>query len=184
MRTDVRKARDTDLRRGALRRPRRPQLERSGAEADLPRKGGRHALERRRAHVFRRSTPGRVGDRAAQPPRWGHDRPRPEARCALGLGGRKVDSRDVDLLAAEEASLRIPGKPDHDLPFERLARGWAAEPRPVLRGRDVRLLAHALRPDHDVGQVEPDVREGGEELGVEAAGALMTLPAMPGLNEL
>src|SRR5512142_2195254 len=101
-----------------------------------------------------------------------------------GRGGREIDSRDVDLLAAEEAHLWIPGKPDHDLPLERVPCGRGAEPRRTLRGRDVRLLTYALRPDHDVGQVEPDIREGREQLGVEAACAVVALPAVAGLDEL
>ena len=51
-------------------------------------------------------------------------------------------------------------------------------------GRDVGLLADALRADHDVGQVEADVGERGQELGVEARRALVALPAVAGLHEL
>jgi hypothetical protein len=39
-------------------------------------------------------------------------------------------------------------------------------------------------PDHDVGQLEPDVRESGEQLGVEPACSVVTLPAMAALDEL
>ena len=81
---------------------------------------------------------------------------------------RKVDPEGVDLLAAEEPLLGIPREPDQDLPLEPALARRLAEPRRLLRRRDVRLLAHALRPDHDVGQVEADVREGGQQLGVEA----------------
>ena len=39
-----------------------------------------------------------------------------------------------------------------------------------------RLLDDALRPDHDVLQLEQDVREGGQQLGVEGRGALVPVP--------
>jgi hypothetical protein len=45
------------------------------------------------------------------------------------------------------------------------------------------VLAHALRPDHDVVQVEVDVRERGEELGVEPRRPLVALPARAGARD-
>ena len=53
-----------------------------------------------------------------------------------------------------------------------------------VRRRDVGLLADALRPDHDVGQVEADVGERGQQLRVEPRRALVALPAVAGLDEL
>src|SRR5881227_2653969 len=96
----------------------------------------------------------------------------------------KLEHRHVDLLASEEPSLGIPREPDHDLPLERLAGGRRAEPGGGLRRGDVGLLADALRPDDDVGQVEVDVRKRGQELRVEARSALVPLPAVTGLDEL
>src|SRR2546423_456098 len=54
----------------------------------------------------------------------------------------------------------------------------------ALAVRMAALLAHALRADHDVRQVEADVGERGQELGVEPRGALVALPAVARLNEL
>ena len=64
------------------------------------------------------------------------------------------------------------------LPLQPLAGRLVPQP-PRLVGRGhLRLLAHALRPDHDRGQVEVDVRKGGEQLRVEASRALVPLPAL------
>jgi hypothetical protein len=58
------------------------------------------------------------------------------------------------------------------------------EPTRLVRPRDDRLLAHALGADDDVVEVEVDIGEGGQELRVEARGALMTLPARTGAHDL
>src|SRR5207237_10625024 len=96
---------------------------------------------------------------AAEPPRPVNDRPRREARRSLTPSRRKLDPEGIDLLAAEEALLGIPREPDQDLPLQRALDRRHTEPRRLLGRRDVRLLAHALRADHAVGQFELDVRE-------------------------
>ena len=45
-----------------------------------------------------------------------------------------------------------------------------------MRAGHDRLLDDALRADHDVLELEDDVRERGQELGVEARGALVPVP--------
>ena len=67
---------------------------------------------------------------------------------------------------------------------EALAGRRDAEPVGRVGRRDVRLLAHALRADHDVGQVEADVGKRGQKLRVEARCAFVAFPAVTGLHEL
>src|SRR5438034_4818823 len=92
--------------------------------------------------------------------------------------------RRVDPLAAEEPLVRVPRKEDHDLPAEAFARGREAEPIGDVRAGHLGLLTDSLRADDDVRQVEVDVREGGEQLRVEARRAVVALPAVAGLDEL
>ena len=79
---------------------------------------------------------------------------------------------------------RIPREEDRVPPLEVLSRRLVLEPASLVRRRDARLLAHALRPDDDVLEVEVDVRERREELGVEARGALVALPARARAHDL
>src|SRR5206468_7209410 len=69
----------------------------------------------------------------------------------------------------------VPRKEDHHLPAEALARRREAEPSGLVSAGHVGLLAHALRADDDVRQLEVDVRKGGEQLHVEACRALVQI---------
>src|SRR5438552_11883274 len=91
---------------------------------------------------------------------------------------RRVDAERVDLLAAEQAEVGVPGKPDDDRPLELLSARLDAEPRRLVGRGDMRFLADPLRPDDDVGQVELDVRKRRQELCVETRRSLVTLPAV------
>src|SRR5262249_2097370 len=91
---------------------------------------------------------------------------------------------DVDLLAFEETAPRVPRKEDDDPERHSLAGRRVTNPLRLERAGHTRFLAHALRTDDDVRQVEVDVREGAEQLQVEARCAVVTLPAMAGLHEL
>ena len=53
-----------------------------------------------------------------------------------------------------------------------------------MRRGHARFLADALGPDHDVLEIEVDVRKRGQELGVEARRALVSLPACAGAEHL
>src|SRR6266536_4846173 len=86
-----------------------------------------------------------------------------EAGLALGLG----EARYVDALALEKALAGVPGKEDDDRELEPLSRCRHAEPVASVRRGDERLLADALRPDHDLRQCEVDVRKGGQQAVVE-----------------
>ena len=70
---------------------------------------------------------------------------------------------DVDALAAEQPLRRIPGKEDDDPELDALAGRLVVEPVLLVRAGDVSLLADALRADHDVRQLEVDVRERAEQ---------------------
>jgi hypothetical protein len=76
------------------------------------------------------------------------------------------------------------GKIDHDLPGESLAGGWGPEPFRLVGARHVGLLADTLRADHDLRQVECDVRKRSQKPVVEARRSLVTLPAVSRLDEL
>ena len=67
---------------------------------------------------------------------------------------------------------------------EPLAGRFDAEPLGLVRSGDVGLLADALGADHDVGQLEVDVGEAAEQARVEARRALVSFPAVAGLDEL
>src|SRR5207249_9324458 len=69
------------------------------------------------------------------------------------------------------------GEEDGVSPLEPRTGGLVLEPATLVRGGHPRLLAHALRSDDDVFEVEVDVRKGGQELGVEASRALVSFPA-------
>src|SRR2546421_556720 len=90
----------------------------------------------------------------------------------------------VHLLAAEEPPLGIPREEDDHAPGQALAGRRVADPFGLVHPGYARLLADALRPDHDVRQVEVDVREGGQKLGVEPRRALVPFPAISALGEL
>src|SRR5262249_17859594 len=45
-------------------------------------------------------------------------------------------------------------------------------------------LEHALRPDHDLRELEPVVRKRGEQLGVEGARPIVPGPALAGRDDL
>src|SRR5688572_15384136 len=79
-------------------------------------------------------------------------------------------------LPREEPLLRVPRKEDDDLELHRLLRRWLPEPGSPVRPRQAGLLAHALRPDDDVPELEPDVRERPDELLVEPPGPGVPLP--------
>lgn len=65
-----------------------------------------------------------------------------------------------------------------------LPAGWIeAGERPGVRGGECGHLDDALRPDHDVGQVEAVVRERREEGGVERTRPGVALPALAGRRE-
>src|SRR5438552_1437537 len=97
--------------------------------------------------------------------------------AALQLA-RTLKHVGVDLLAAEESSLLVPREEDDHVPGQALAGRLAAEPGRAVRPGHARLLANALRPDHDVCQVVVDVRECAQQLRVEPRRALVTLPAL------
>jgi cobalt-zinc-cadmium efflux system protein len=83
---------------------------------------------------------------------------------------------DVHLLAAEELPLPVPGEEDDDVELDALAALFPSEPLPFVRRRDMSLLADALRPDDDVGQLEVDVRKRGQQPRVEPRRASMPFP--------
>ncbi len=58
------------------------------------------------------------------------------------------------------------------------------EPVPLVRRRQPRLLAYALRPDHDVGQLEAHVRKRAQERAVEGPRPVVPLPAVAGRHDL
>ena len=58
-------------------------------------------------------------------------------------------------------------KPASATPLSALARGLVVEPGALVCRGHARLLAHSLWSDDDVLEVEMDVREGRQELGVE-----------------
>src|SRR5215207_9608420 len=91
---------------------------------------------------------------------------------------------DVNLLAAEEAPLAVPGEEDHDPELDPLAARLPVQPALFVCGGHLRLLDDALRADDDVGEVEVDVGEGGEEPGVEARRAVVSLPALRCADDL
>src|SRR5262249_30996327 len=69
-------------------------------------------------------------------------------------------------------------------PLEPLAARLVLEPARPVGPAHARLLADTLRSDDDVLEVEVDIREGGEELRVEARRALVPLPAGAGDHQL
>ena len=85
---------------------------------------------------------------------------------------------DVDLLAAEEPTVPIPGEEDHDIELDLLARRLPVEPVSLVRRRHPRLLADPLRADDDVGHLEVDVGKSGQEAGVETGRARVPLPEL------
>jgi cobalt-zinc-cadmium efflux system protein len=91
---------------------------------------------------------------------------------------------DVHLLAAEEAPLAVPGEEDHDPELDPLAARLPVQPALLVRGRHLCLLDDTLRTDDDVGEVEVDVGEGGEEPGIEARRAVVSLPALRRADDL
>src|SRR5207342_3352671 len=117
-----------------------------------------------------------------EPPRGDADPP--GRATSSSLETRKGKAGRVDLLAQEEPALVVPWKEDRDLPGEVFARGRDPEPLALVRGGHVRLLADALRPDHDVGQLEVDVGEGAEQAQVEARRPFVALPSLARLDEL
>src|SRR5512132_1665084 len=90
---------------------------------------------------------------------------------------------DVDALALEEPRIPIPREEDDDSERDALARSLVVEPVLLVRARHVGRLAHALWPDHDVRQLEVDVRERAEQPAVEARRALMAVPYMLGSED-
>ena len=107
--------------------------------------------------------------------------------CAPGIRA-SADSElrqiGVHHLAFELPRLRIPGEEDRVAPLETLPCRLVLEPAGLMSGRHARLLAHALRADDDVLEIEVDVRKRREELGVEARCAFVTLPARAGSHDL
>src|SRR5439155_7410450 len=94
----------------------------------------------------------RLEDRAPQPPERSADPPRATAHSPL-----ERQTGRVNPLAPKLAALRVPREEDRDLPGEALAGRRDPEPLRHVLARHVRLLADALRPDHDVRQPEVDV---------------------------
>jgi hypothetical protein len=90
----------------------------------------------------------------------------------------------VDALPGEQPVVLVPREEDHDRELEPLPGRWDIEPGTLVRRGDDGLLAHALRPDHDLRQREVDVGESGEQLGVEIGRTGMSLPAAPPLRNL
>jgi cobalt-zinc-cadmium efflux system protein len=91
---------------------------------------------------------------------------------------------DVHLLATEEVPLAVPREEDHNPEIDPLAARLPVQPALLVCGGHLRLLDDALRADDDVGEVEVDVGEGGEESGVEARRAVVSLPALWGADDL
>src|SRR5262249_18391135 len=83
-----------------------------------------------------------------------------------------------------EAALTVPREEDRHLPREVLARRRDAEPLGLVGAGHVRLLAAALRADHDARQVEADVREAAEQSAADPRGALRAFPALPRRHQL
>src|SRR6266545_721314 len=90
----------------------------------------------------------------------------------------------VDALAAELAYAGIPGEMDHDQRADFTTSRLNAAPRTAVRAGHTRDLDDALRPDHDVLQIELHVRECAQERHIEIAGAGMALPALAGRHDL
>ena len=101
----------------------------------------------------------------------------PECRAELA-------AVEVDALPGEQPGPEIPGEMDEDPQPDRQARRCDARPRPQVRAGQGRDLDDALGPDDDVGESEPVVGEGGEELTVELPGAGVTLPALARRDDL
>src|SRR5204862_1576591 len=97
---------------------------------------------------------------------------------------RERQAGRVDALAEKQAALAVPREEDRDLPLEPLGARRDPEPLRLVRAAHIGFLADALRPDHDVAQLEVDVRECAEQAAVEARGTFVALPAMAGLDEL
>src|SRR6187200_1989639 len=74
-----------------------------------------------------------------------------------------VESVHVHALPVELARGWVPREEDDDAELDAFAGRLAAEPGAPVRPGDLRLLADALRPDDDAGQVEVDVRERGQQ---------------------
>src|SRR5688572_23518122 len=91
---------------------------------------------------------------------------------------------EPDPLPGEPLRGRIPREQDDHLQRNRQARGRGAGPRPGVRAGQRRDLHHTLRADHDVAQREGVVREGREELRVEAAGTSVSFPALAARDDL
>src|SRR5215203_32108 len=97
---------------------------------------------------------------------------------------RLVPEIDVDPFAGEQLRAGLPGEEDDDLELDALARRRVVEPVVGVGAGDVGLLAHPLRADHDVRQLEVDVREAAEQPRVEARGPLMAPPDVLGADDL
>src|SRR6266545_4910564 len=92
--------------------------------------------------------------------------------------------RDPHLLASEQLPSRIPREEDDDAELHALPARGVIEPVRLVGPRDPSRLADALRPDDDVGQLEVDVRESGEQRSVEAGRPLMPTPDVARADEL
>ena len=130
---------------------------------------GRGCVHGRREAAHRRGAPaaGARGDDCG------------ELTRRASASGRRPSEGEVRVhhLALELPRRRIPREEDRVSPLEPLAGRLVLEPATFVRRGDAGLLADSLRPDDDVVEVEVDVRERRQQLGVEASGALVALPA-------
>src|SRR6266508_6470199 len=113
----------------------------------------------------------------------------PERATRSRLASRSITSarlghRDPHLLAFEQLPSRIPREEDDDAELDALPARRVIEPVHLVRRGDPSRLADALWADDDVGQLEVDVREGGEQRSVEAGGTLMPTPDVARADEL
>ena len=71
--------------------------------------------------------------------------------------------KKIDPFSREEFSFGIPGKEDRDRELNRLTMGrWHIQPLRLIGAGDECLFEHTLRPDHNVLQVEMNIREGAQ----------------------